>query len=155
MVTALEIKNFTQGEFYQSLFDRLQTRLPIVHFSEDDMQMYNIFAKMINNSTLSLHELININDQESLLKYGKARVLNEINTNEDFLEGYEAGQDDIPETISYSYSKLILLQMMLEYFYLKNNKKEEFLIFLKKQKIPSPKKFLNELLFIFEKSKNE
>lgn len=71
------------------------------------------------------------------------------------MEGYEAGQDDIPETISYSYSKLILLQMVLEYFYLKNNKKEEFLIFLKKQKIPSPKKFLNELLFIFEKSKNE
>lgn len=117
MVTALEIKNFTQGEFYQSLFDRLRNRLPMINFSEDDMQMYNIFAKMINNSNLSLHELINANNQESLLKYGKARLLNEINTNEDFLEGYEAESDDIPETISYSYSKLILLQMMLEYFY--------------------------------------
>lgn len=155
MVTALEIKNFAQGEFYQNLFNKLQNRLPMINFSEDDMQMYNIFAKMINNSDLSLQELININNLESLLKYGKARLLNEIGSNEDFLEGYDADSDDLPETISYSYSKLILIQMMIEYFYLDNNKKGEFLTFLKKQKIPSAKKFSDELISILEKSKTE
>lgn len=153
MVTPLEIKNFTQGEFYQNLFNKLKNRLPMIYFSEDDIQMYNIFTKMLNNSHLSFNDLLNKIEQEHLLQYGEARLVDEVYSNNDFLEGYDYDFDEIPETISYSYSKLILIQIMIEYFYLSNNKKEELLHFLKKQRIPRANNFLDEIYNIFEKIK--
>lgn len=156
MVTTLDIKEFTQSNFYNNLFIELDKSLPQITFNnESDYQMYNIFAKMLNNANLSISDLYNINTNEfkNVISYGLKRLLHDIEDDGDFSEGYDLDDDDKDEVISFSYDKIILIQILVEYLLLTQRTKNEFMDFLKKQKIPSAKKFLNELIDIFEKSK--
>lgn len=152
MVSIKELKEFCESDLYQSAILALQYEIPSISFTPDDIQMYNIFSKMISNSELDIESMesemtINL---INIIHYGKLRLVDQDYNEEDFLEGYESNEKS--KLISASYSRLILIQIVIEYFFITRKTRKDFMAFLKKQKIPSASKFLDEVYELFLKS---
>lgn len=151
MVNVTEIKEFCESDVYQSAILELQSKMPNIFFTSDDIQMYNIFSKMVNNSELDITTLKNeiISNLNNLINYGKLRLTDKSYNEDDFSDDYN--NEEKSKLISFSYSQLILIQITIEYFFITKRTKDNLMSFIKKQKIPSPKKFLNELYETYSK----
>lgn len=153
MITAKEIKEFYEHDFYQSAILQLKEKIESLSFSDDDFQMYNIFSKMVNNSGFELQQLQDeiTKNIDHLINYAKLRIFYP-NNEDDFLEGYE--NEEQPRLISSSFSQLILIQLTIEYLFITQKTRKEFTQFLKQQKTPAVKRFIDEIYDIYSKSNN-
>lgn len=152
MIATKEVKEFCESNIYQSAILELKRNIPNISFTPDDTQMYNIFSKMIFNSELDIENLeseITIN-LKNIIHYGKLRLIDQNYNEEDFLDGYDGYEKS--QLISFSYSRLILIQIVIEYFFITRKTRKDFMAFLKKQKTPSASKFLDEIYDLYSKS---
>lgn len=152
MIATKEVKEFCESNIYQSAILELKRNIPNISFTPDDTQMYNIFSKMIFNSELDIKNLESeiIINLKNIIHYGKLRLIDQNYNEEDFLDGYDG--DEKSQLISFSYSRLILIQIVIEYFFITRKTRKDFMAFLKKQKIPSASKFLDEIYDLYSKS---
>ncbi|WP_424405475.1 hypothetical protein [Pasteurella sp. PK-2025] len=150
MVSINELKNFITSTFCTDLFTKLEECSPNIVFNKNEnIQMQNIFAQMLNNANLATTDFLKLteSDKERLIRYALLRLSTEIQSNSE-----DNNEDKEPdELISYSYDMLIIIQLLIEYYLFTNKSKDDFMLFLKKQRIPSAKKFFEELSAIFYK----
>ncbi|HDR1023048.1 TPA: hypothetical protein QB352_002367 [Pasteurella multocida] len=150
MVSINELKNFITSTFCTDLFTKLEECSPHIVFNKNEnIQMQNIFAQMLNNANLATTDFLKLteSDKERLIRYALLRLSTEIQSNSE-----DNNEDKEPdELISYSYDMLIIIQLLIEYYLFTNKSKDDFMFFLKKQRIPSAKKFFEELSAIFHK----
>lgn len=134
MVTTIEVKEFINSNMYVRLLYDLNIN---VRDMEVSIQQLNIFSTMINNAELSVQDLEYIinNYYYEIIDY-TILYLEEFSTN---------------ENVDRFYTKTILIPFLIDYYFFSKKNIDGYQKFLKKEKMPSYKKFSNKIEMLFQK----